>query len=60
MPGAYIFMHFVICRKCENVAEIKGEENFPKAPTVALDFKIENAMIEILGICSTCSNEEVA
>ena len=24
------------------------------------DFKIENTMIEILGICSTCSNEGVA
>ena len=51
---------FVICRKCDNVAEIKGEKNFPKAPPVALDFKIENAMIEILGMCSTCSNEGVA
>ena len=51
---------FVICRKCDNVAEIKGQKNFPKVPTVALDFKIENAMIEILGICSTCSNEGVA
>ena len=51
---------FVICRKCDNVAEIKGQKNFSKAPPVALDFKIENAMIEILGICSTCSNEGVA
>ena len=51
---------FVICRKCDNVTEIKGQKNFPKVPTVALDFKIENAMIEILGICSTCSNEGVA
>ena len=51
---------FVICRKCDNVAEIKGQKNFSKAPTVALDFKIENAMIEIFGICSTCSNVGVA
>ena len=50
---------FVVCRKCNNVAEIKGKKNFPKASTVALDFKIESAMIEILGICSTCSNEVV-
>ena len=58
--GCIHFPAFVICRKCENVAEIKGEENFPKAPSVSLDFKIENAMIEILGICSNCTNEEVA
>ena len=51
---------FVICRKCDKVVEIKGQKNFSKAPPVALDFKIENAMIEILGICSTCSNEGVA
>ena len=51
---------FVICRKCDNVAEIKGQKNFSKALPVALDFKIENAMIEILGICSTCCNEGVA
>ena len=51
---------FVICRKCDNVAEIKGQKNFSKAPPVALDFKIENAMIEILGICSTCSDAGVA
>ena len=51
---------FVICRKCDNVAEIRGEENFPKASSSSLDFKIENAMIEILGICSTCSDAGVA
>ena len=51
---------FVICRKCDNVAEIKGQKNFPKAPPVAPDFKIENAMIEISGVCSTCSDSGVA
>ena len=51
---------FLICQKCDNVAENKGQKNFSKAPPVALDFKIKNAMIEILGICSTCSNEGVA
>ena len=51
---------FVICRKCDNVAEIRGEENFPKASSSSLDFNVENAMIEILGICSTCSDAGVA
>ena len=50
---------FVICRKCENVAEIEGEENFPKASSSSLDLRIENAMIEISDICSTCSDAGV-
>ena len=51
---------FVICRNCDNVAEVKGEESFPKASNSSLDFKIENAMIEILGICSTCNDAGAA
>ena len=51
---------FVICRKCDNVAEIRGEENIPKASSSSLDFKIENAMIEISGVCSMCSDAGVA
>ena len=45
---------FIICRKCDNVAEIKSENTFPPASDTALDFKIEEAMIEILGICPAC------
>ena len=51
---------FVICRKCDNVAEIRGEENIPKASSSSLDFKVENAMIEISGVCSMCSDAGVA
>ena len=51
---------FVICRKCDNVAEIRGEENIPKASSSSLGFKIENAMIEISGVCSMCSDAGVA
>ena len=51
---------FVICRKCDNVAELRGEENIPKASSSSLDFKIENAMIEISGVCSMSSDAGVA
>ena len=51
---------FVICRKCDNVAEIRGEEDIPKASISSLDFKIENIMIEISGVCSMCSDAGVA
>ena len=58
--GCAHFPAFVIFRKCDNVAEIKGNGNFAKARSVTLDFKIEDAKIEISGICSTCSDEGVA
>ena len=45
---------FIICRKCDNVAEIKSENTFPSVSETDLDFKIEKAMIEILGVCSAC------
>ena len=58
--GCKHFSAFIICRKCDNVAEIRSENTFPKDAHTALDFKIENAMVEILGICSTCSQAGVA
>ena len=51
---------FIICRKCDNVAEINSENAFPKGSHTVLDFKIENAMIEILGTCSACDVSGVA
>ena len=51
---------FVICRKCKNVIEMRGEENIPKASSSNIDLKIENGMIEILGVCSMCSDTGVA
>jgi len=52
--GCKHFPAFIICRKCDNVAEIKSENAFPTESDSALDFKIENAVIEILGACSAC------
>ena len=43
---------FNIFRKCDNVVEIKSVNCFPTVSETDLDFKIENAMIEILGTCS--------
>ena len=58
--GCEHFPAFIICRKCDNVAEIKSENAFPTESDSALDFKIENAMIEILGTCSACDVSGVA
>lgn len=45
---------FIICRKCDNVAEIKSGNTFPSVSETHLDFKIEKTMIKILGVCSAC------
>ena len=58
--GCKHFPAFIICRKCDNVAEINSENAFPKGSHTALDFKIENAVIEILGTCSACDVSGVA
>ena len=58
--GCEHFPAFIICRKCDNVAQIKSENAFLKESDTALDFKIENAIIEILGTCSACDISGVA
>ena len=45
--GCKHFPAFIICRKCDNVAEIKSENAFLTESDTALDFKIENAIIEL-------------
>ena len=46
---------FMICRKCEKVAEIDKKEsgiNLKKA--APFDFKVEEAFIEFIGLCKSC------
>jgi Fur family zinc uptake transcriptional regulator len=50
---------FMICRKCEKIAEIDEKEsgvNLKKA--APFDFKIEEAVIEIIGLCKACITAE--
>ncbi|MDG2355709.1 MAG: Fur family transcriptional regulator [Paracoccaceae bacterium] len=50
---------FMICRKCEKVAEINEKEsgvNLKKA--APFDFKIEEAVIEVIGLCISCITVE--
>ena len=47
----------MICRKCEKVAEIdekKSGINLKKA--APLNFMIEEAIIEVVGLCTLCTN----
>ena len=59
-PGNSHSPTFMICRKCEKVAEINEKEsglNFNKE--TSSEFKIEEAIIELIGICKNCTKLEV-
>ena len=49
----------MICRKCEKVAEIDEKKSGLKLDKKSLsEFKIEESIIEIIGICKKCISLE--
>ena len=60
-PGNVHSPMFMICRKCKKVAEVSGLEDqitFPQY--LSDDFNIENTMVELLGVCTSCGKIESA
>ena len=54
-PGNSHSPTFMICRKCEKVAEIDEKKSGLKLDKKSLsEFKIEESIIEIIGICKKC------
>ncbi len=55
-PGNSHLPAFMICRKCDKVAEIQDTEPKLKLadPSRAMGFEIEEAIIEMTGVCSSC------
>ena len=50
----------MICRKCEKVAEIDVNESGIKLDkNLFSDFKIEESIIEVIGICKSCFSSEI-
>ena len=48
---------FVICRKCEKVAEIDEKKSGFRFQNPGIDnFKVEKTTVELTGICTTCSD----
>ena len=48
---------FVICRKCEKVAEIDGKKSGVSFATADIeDFEVEKTSVEMTGVCITCSS----
>ena len=59
-PGNSHSPTFIICRKCEKVAEINEKESGLKFnKETSSEFKIEEAIIELIGICKNCTKLEV-
>ena len=60
-PGSSHSPAFIICRKCEKVAEISAKDkqiNLIKSSVY--DFIVEKTTIEILGVCISCNSLETA
>ena len=59
-PGNSHSPTFIICRKCEKVAEINEKESGLKFnKETSSEFKIEEAIIEFIGICKNCIKLDV-
>ena len=59
-PGNTHSPTFMICRKCEKVAEIDVKESGIKLDkNLFSDFKIEESIIEVIGICKSCFSSEI-
>ena len=59
-PGNTHSPTFMICRKCEKVAEIDVNESGIKLDkNLFSDFKIEESIIEVIGICKSCFSSEI-
>ena len=58
-PGGKHSPTFMICRKCDKVAEMCEKDSRLKLDKKSLsEFKIEESIIEIIGICKSCNQLE--
>lgn len=53
-PGHRRGAQFLICRGCDRVAEIDGDDHALLAEADKLDFEVDHYVIEISGICAGC------
>ena len=56
-PNHYHSPAFVICRKCEKVAEIDDKKSGVSFATPDIEnFEVEKTSVEMTGVCTTCSS----
>ena len=60
-PGSIHSPIFMICRKCKKVAEVSGVDDQLDLPQdISADFNVENTIVELLGVCTSCGKMESA
>tara|TARA_B100001741_G_scaffold293420_1_gene275032 strand:- start:215 stop:718 length:504 start_codon:yes stop_codon:yes gene_type:complete len=60
-PGSSHSPAFMICRKCEEVAEIRAKDSkINLIKSSVYDFIVEKTTVEILGVCKSCHSLETA
>jgi len=53
-PGHSCGAQFLICRDCDQVAELEGRDNDLLAEADSLGFAVDHSVVEITGICAQC------
>lgn len=53
-PGHRRGAQFLICRDCDQVAELEGKDNRLLLEADNLGFEVDHSIIEITGICAEC------
>ena len=53
-PGHRRGAQFLICRDCDRVAEIEGDDGDLLAEADSLGFSVDHSVIEITGVCAEC------
>ena len=56
-PGHAGVIQFLICRECEQVAELEPRNSSLLADAEQLGFSVDNAIVEISGICAECQKD---
>ena len=53
-PGHQCGAQFLICRNCEQVAELENRDQSLLAEADSLGFSVDHSVVEITGVCAEC------
>ena len=53
-PGHQCATQFLICRNCEQVAELDNTDQNLFAEADSLGFSVDHSVVEITGVCAEC------
>ena len=53
-PGHHCAAQFLICRDCEQVAELEGSDPALLVEADNMGFAVDHSVVEITGICAQC------